>query len=233
MASDEERRLILEMIDEGKITAEEGLRLLQAVEAGDESEYPQGEAFSQLPQGVEVAPDQGTIDGVPAGTSSPGDSETVTTGSQTGLPPEARRWRRWWHVPLWGGVGIIALSGLWMVTILQRSGMNFWFLFAWLPFLLGLALIVLAWESRTSRWLYLRVHQRAGEWPERIAFGMPLPLGPASWFLRHFKDKIPGLQGTTVDELILALGESATPDNPLIIEVDEGQDGESVKIYIG
>jgi hypothetical protein len=55
----------------------------------------------------------------------------------------------------------------------------------------------------------------------------------AAWFLRLFSPFIPKLRDTGVDELILALDETTTPDNPFYVEVNEGKDGEKVQVYIG
>ena len=51
--------------------------------------------------------------------------------------------------------------------------------------------------------------------------------------LRTFGSRIPGMEGIALDEVIMALGESATPDVPLYIEVDQGDNGEKVEVYIG
>ena len=48
MGNEEERRLILEMIDSGKITAEEGLQLLQALPADQIDDYSDDEELSGL-----------------------------------------------------------------------------------------------------------------------------------------------------------------------------------------
>jgi hypothetical protein len=120
-----------------------------------------------------------------------------------------------------------------MLWAYQASGLSFWFGCAWLPFLLGLAVMVMAWGSRTARWLHLRVQQRPGEWPRTIAFSFPLPLRLTAWFLRSFGPYIPQLKGTGVDEMILALGRTTGPTSPLLVEVEEGENGERVQIYIG
>lgn len=152
---------------------------------------------------------------------------------RTWLPPDIEKWRRWWMLPLWAGVGFTVLGGWLMYLDLQNSNIGFWFLCAWVPLLLGVAVMTLAWQSRTARWLHLRVYQKPGEWPQKIAISFPLPIRLTAWVLRTFRDKIPGLPDTSIDELILALGESATPENPLYVEVDQGEDGERVQIYIG
>jgi hypothetical protein len=105
---------------------------------------------------------------------------------------------------------------------------------AWLPFLLGVAVMALAWSSRTSRWLHLRIHQKQkpGEWPQKITLSFPLPLRLTTWALRTFGRYFPQLKNSGVDELILALGKNTSPDNPFYLEVDEGEAGERVQIYI-
>jgi len=67
----------------------------------------------------------------------------------------------------------------------------------------------------------------------RQLWGFYLPLGLAAWFLRAFGRFIPQLKGTAVDEMILALGKATGPASPLLVEVDEGENGERVQIYIG
>jgi hypothetical protein len=41
------------------------------------------------------------------------------------------------------------------------------------------------------------------------------------------------LREPSVDELLRALDENTSPDNPLFIEVAEGEHGERVQIFIG
>ena len=41
--------------------------------------------------------------------------------------PEIERWKRWWMIPLWVGVGITVIGGLLMVWAYQASGFSFWF----------------------------------------------------------------------------------------------------------
>jgi hypothetical protein len=130
-------------------------------------------------------------------------------------------------------VGITVFGGLFMYLAMRSSGIGFWFVCASTPFILGVLVIAAAWGSRNAPWLHLRVRQAPGEKPEKIAFSMPLPIRPAAWFLRTFGRWIPGLQEQSFDEIILAVGEKTSPDNPLYIVVDEDETGEKVEIYIG
>jgi hypothetical protein len=102
----------------------------------------------------------------------------------------------------------------------------------WLPFMLGVAVMALAYASRTARWLHVRVHQKPGEKPQNIAISLPIPLRLTAWFFRTFKGHIPHMENTGIDELIMAL-EATNPDTPFYVEVDEGANGERVEVYIG
>jgi hypothetical protein len=93
--------------------------------------------------------------------------------------------------------------------------------------------MALAWASRNSRWLHLRIHQKPGERPQTILLSFPLPLRVTAWFLRTFGRSIPQLKNSGVDELIQALEQNTVLADPFYIEVDEGEDGERVQIYIG
>ena len=120
-----------------------------------------------------------------------------------------------------------------MYLALQSQGVGFWFFCAWLPFLLGLIAIGIGWTSRSARWLHLRIHETSRGGPRRIAISFPLPIRLTAWFLRNFGRFIPQLNQTGLDELILALGETATPETPLYVNVDEGEDGDRVEVFIG
>ena len=285
------RLRVLEMIDEGSITAEEGLRLLQAFsaadvagEAGDQVDFPAESAGlplndaeilrqakelrqaavlrqAELPRKAEIplpggaatslqpasiervgitasqpAPSgESTAAEQPAHAEQPADAEppAAAATSPTALPADALKWKRWWMVPVWIGVAITVFGGLFMYLAMQSSGLGFWFVCASVPFVLGLLVIVLAWGSRNGPWLHLRIQQPPGERPEKIAFSLPLPVRPAVWFLRTFSRWIPDLKEQAWDEVILAIGDKTSPDNPLYIIVDEEETGEKVEIYIG
>lgn len=205
--TDQERNQVLKMVDEGKITPEEGLRLMRILEQRPAEEE------------VEVV--------------EPAAGERSEAEPDPAIMEAAKKLRHLWTIPLWIGVGITVLGAVLMYWALQTSGINFWFYCAGLPFALGVLLIALAWASRSARWLFVNVEQKPGEKPRRIMLGFPLPLRLAAWFLRHFGHYIPDLKGTAMDEVVEAVEASASMDTPLIVNVEDDEDGERVQVYIG
>jgi hypothetical protein len=267
MADENEQMRILDMIDSGQITAEEGLRLLEALAAGEEPALEAPTASVEAPGVVKLplveneAPGPASIEtplkaasleapvetgnaampAEPASAKASSEAEQATQSAgrasagegANALPPNAARWRHFWRIPLWIGVGITVLGAALMYQAMQASGLGFWFVCALAPFVLGLLVIIFAWQARTAPWIHLRVEQKPGERPQRIAISFPIPVRPAVWFLRRYGHKIPDLKGTSLDEIILAIGETTSPENPIYIQADEGEDGERVEIYIG
>lgn len=236
MVNEEERHLILQMIESGKISAEDGLRLLDAL-GEEEPQTPEEGAGEPYQEPALLENLAGLSDGDSSAYSAHPQAEAAEASESTHTSPprlpEMDKWRRFWMVPMWIGVGVVVLAGWWMFSAQQNSGYGFWFYCSWVPFMLGLALMVLAWQSRSARWLHIRVHQKSGEWPQKIAISFPLPTRLTGWFLRNFGSKIHGLEHTSVDELLVALENTTSSDNPLYISVDEGEDGEKVQVFIG
>lgn len=233
MAGEDSRMQILEMIDSGKITAEEGLRLLESL--GDEAKpLLEDETGAGLPD--TPARDEAGNLGAPA--SAHGDLAgqaqlNPEPPADTPPLPDMSGLRRLWVIPLWTGVGVTLAGSLLMYLALRTSGVGFWLGCASLPLVLGLVVLVLAWQSRTARWLYLHIEQRSGEYPQEITFGLPVPLRLSGWLLRTFGSRIPGMQGATLDSLLLALEHSTSPEKPFYVEVEDDEDGERVQILIG
>ena len=116
-----------------------------------------------------------------------------------------------------------------MYFILRGPGMNFWFFFMVLPLLLGVAVIAAAVGSHKARWIFVDVHQKPGEHPQRIFLGFPLPLKFAAWFLRTFGHWIsarPGNEQHNMDEIMQIVETGLAGNEPLVVNVDDGEDGE-------
>ncbi len=209
--TNEERNRILKMIADGKITAEEGLKLLQALESAPEEEE-EASASATQPQPAETV------------------EERAVESTLTRLRTNARRL---WHIPLWIGTGITLLSAWGMYALLMASRLNFWFYCLIAPLLLGVTLIVLAVASRKATWLIVDVRQKASARPGRIFFGLPLPVKVAAWSLRTFGHNIPDLQNADLAAEVLEKGLST--GEPLIIHADSDEDGEggTVQVYLG
>lgn len=271
MTEEERRMQILEMIELGEISAEEGLRMIhELTEEKISKPFKQGKAelrgdseekYSDAPKPSEVGADEPVqpakagasysvaADSEPVADQHPDTQEGTETegsfeaaeaeifdhGGERSWPAEAEKWRRWWMIPLWIGVGIVAVAGLLMLWAFQASGFGFWFICSSVILAFGLVILVLAAQSRTARWLHLRVRQKPGQRPQTIAISLPIPLRFARWILRIFGGFVPDMRGASMDDILMALDaleQSATPDNPVFIEVDE-EDGERVEIYIG
>ena len=244
MAERDERIRVLEMIERGEISAVDGLRLLE--ELSDEQAPDAAPISPQTPPGEKNVLKEGAVlspvnhrrlqDAGWQPESGPAAQDAAFVEADRAPRDtlgEAEKWRRWQKLPLWGGLGLTLLTMGGLFAIFSSVGIGLLFLCAWIPFLLGLLLLGVGWFTRDAPWLHLRVQQKPGETPQRIAFSLPLPVRPLAWLVRNFGHLIPALQETSVDEILLALSETTSPENPIYIQVDEGEDGEKVEIFIG
>ena len=217
--TDSERQQILKMIEDGKISAEQGLVLMQALaddEPEDELVVPELPGAETTPPAVEVLPPAGMLQSEPR--------------SDPEFDRKLNRFRSLWTIPLWLGVALTVSGAYWMYTALQTAGFGFGFFFAWLPFLLGVLLTALAFSSRNSRWIYINVRQRPGESPQQIVLAFPLSL--VSWILQFTKHSISDGERGASSEVMNAIFESTHSNGPLMVDVQE-EDGEHVQVYIG
>jgi hypothetical protein len=201
--TDSERQQVLKMIEEGKISPEEGLKLMQALDDDNAADV------------VDV------VEAVPAAGQAKSDPE---------FDPKIGRFRRLWMIPLWSGVLLSTLSAAWMYTALQNSGLGFWFYCAFVLFLLGVATMSLGLDSRTSRWIYLNVHQ-PNDKPERIV--LSFPLAPVYGLLHLFARYIPAEHKNAADANVLdAILRTQKSDEPFFVDV-HNEGGQHVQVYIG
>jgi len=219
--TEQERNQVLKMIQDGKISPEEGLRLMQAL---DQSPAEDAVIVPRVSEST-------TSNAGPQGTAEASNMEADPR--ILGIKSTVRR--LWW-IPLWIGVGITFLSALGMFFIMRGPGLNFWFYFMILPLLLGVAVIAMAVGSHTAHWIFVDVHQKPGDHPEHIFLGFPLPLKFTAWVLRTFKRWIPGLKsdysGVNIDEII-EMVENGIGKEAIIAHVDDGEGGEKVRVFIG
>ena len=229
MASNE-RLHILEMIDQGQITPEQGIQLLKAL---DSDALP--EQATPVSEIIETPLAESTSSSMEeVFTPQPEEAPSQPDSPKSATLPDSSRlayFRRFWLIPLVVGTCILVLSAAWMYLAWQSGGVGFWFACSWFPFLIGVAVLALAWASRSAPWLHVRVHQKPGEHPEKIAISFPIPVGLVGWILTLFKDKIPDVHGANPAEMVNLL-KHTSPDRPLYVQVNE-KDGEHVEVYIG
>lgn len=208
--SSEERRKILQMVEEGKISAEDAASLMRALdEDGDQAEAE-----------PEVIP--------PA----------ANPGYEKSEAPEfdriKTRARRFSLIPLWTGIGVTLLSAWIIYAIEQSAGMNFWFYCMILPLMLGVLLIALGSGGRSSRWIYINVERHGaspGDGPRNITLGFPLPLGLVGWFFSTFGANLQGLGPQKGQAIVDMLEATKHTNEPLMVNVED--DDAHVQVYIG
>jgi hypothetical protein len=215
------------MIENGKISPEDGLKLMRTLDQSPADD----EVKAGKPE-IEAGPG-------PEAVGEKTEAETKAKAEKSSFETDPRITRvkstvqRLWQIPLWIGVFITILSAWGMFTLVRTAHLNFWFYCLSAPLLLGVLVIVAAIGSRKARWLFVDVHQKPGDSPSHIFLGFPLPLKLAAWFLRTFGRFIPELKKTNVDEVIQIVEAGFTGETPLVVNVDEGEEGERVQVYIG
>jgi len=216
--SSEERKKILQMVEEGNISAEDAASLMRALD--DDEDNAEAE--------IEV---------IETGPSHSYESDASSASRRTEAPEFEQiksRARRFALIPLWVGILFTVLSAWIIYAIQQNAGTNFWFYCMILPLMLGVLLIALGSGGRSARWIYINVDRRdakPGDGPKHITLGFPLPLGLVGWFFSTFGQNITGLgkgNGQAIAEMIEATKHS---NEPLMINVDD--DDEHVQVYIG
>ena len=209
--SSEERKKILQMVEEGKISAEEAATLMRALEEDDAD----GEAAE-----VEVLE-----------TESGSGYERADVPEFEDIKARARRFSM---IPLWIGVFVTVFSAWIIYSIQQNAGTNFWFYCMILPLMLGVLLIALGAGGRSSRWIYVDVDRRdakPGDGPRRITLGFPIPFGLVTWFFDNFGHNIDGLDRGKAAGIVQMMQATKDLDEPLMVNVDD--DDAHVQVFIG
>lgn len=210
--SSEERRKILQMVADGKISAEEAATLMRALEE-------EAGALSVEPELIEVGPGFG------------GERSEAPE-----LDEVRRRAGRFSGAFLWIGILFTVFSAWAMFGIQQNAGLNFWFYCMTMPFMVGIILIALGAKSKTSRWLYVNVDRsqsKDNDGPRYISLAFPLPLSFVSWFIRTFGSRIENLKDKNVAAVADVIMMAKDMTEPLVVHVDDDDDGTKVQVFIG
>ncbi|MGD2252013.1 MAG: hypothetical protein PVF70_03750 [Anaerolineales bacterium] len=155
-----------------------------------------------------------------------GNAESVEAAQE---PPRQvdRSMRDWWLILLGLSLGVTGL-GIWLATI-----GGWWWLLAAPLLLTGPLALLITVASLNSPWVHVRVKTGSMTWPRTITIRLPVPLRLASWVLRRFGGYIPALDRTAIDELLMAIEETVTGQQPISIFVRDDDNGEHVEVYLG
>lgn len=209
---DSNRLEILQKIESGEVTPEDGLRQLNAIE---DARPTTGQEFSNSATDPEVMvispahPDAGSMPDADA--------------------PDYGRFRiiSW---ALFGAFLLLTLiSANWMIQgwQLRPYGWGFWL--SWIPFVIGVLGMA---TSLNTRWLHIRVSEMENGKRKNIRISLPLPLGLVSWFFKMNPSWLPqGMRNQNIGETLSEVNQSISRNEPFFIEVDE--EDQHVEIYIG
>ncbi len=212
---DKAKRKVLDMVEQGQISPDEGLRLINAMKQDDEKSPP---VESVIQSEIAFIPDP---DG---GTEPPQMPEEEMA--------RMKRLKRWWILPFGIGLMVTILGAIWMYMGYTSAGFGFGFWLAWVPFLLGIFIVAVSFQTTRSVWLHVRVKQKPGNTPERLSISLPLPMNLAKWFFSAFGSRIPGLRDQPIGDISSIL-ENLSPEEPFYVHVNDDDDGEEVEIFIG
>jgi hypothetical protein len=211
--SSEERKKILQMVEEGKISAEDAASLMRALdEDADHDEAAEAEVDV-----IEGRPDPGY--------------ERAAAPEFDEIKARACRFSL---IPLWVGVFVTVFSAWIIYSIQQNAGVNFWFYCMTLPLLFGVLLIALGAGGRSSRWIYVDVDRRdakPGDGPKHITLGFPIPFGLVTWFFETFGHNINGMNKGKVEGIVQMMHATKESGEPLMVNVED--DDAHVQVYIG
>jgi hypothetical protein len=207
-ALSDSQRHILRMLEDGRLTSDQALKLLQAV---DRSEG--------IADSAEVS------EGVP-----PAESPEAS------VLPDMDRFRRLWQYPFFVCLSALLLTVAVLRSLynLPAGANSFGLVCVWSLFGLMLVLTALSFISRQGTWVHVRAKRRRGK---TIAISLPLPLGFARWMLglvSQFVGDSDRDRLTVVATFIDTAKENlrSVDADPLVIDVDD-QDGDRIQVFIG
>lgn len=223
MNQDEVTNKILNMVNNGDITAEEGLRLINTVsssEAVDEENDIEDENYGS----------EDEVSGITTNNSM-GDVEIIQTTESPFDQERINKFKKWWFLPFSVGLILTVISSIWMYLGITSKGLGWGFWLSWIPFIIGIVIMAISALSSKSKWIHIRVREKGKGKHVNIRFSMPMPLGAAKWFIRNFSHKLKKTKELPLDEIITEIEQGITSDSPLYVKVND--DGDEVEIYIG
>jgi len=200
----EERLRILEMVEAGRMSVDEAIKRLEALRSTDRNSVQ--DATERVGE-EELAGEQ--LHG-----------ETATAPTAPKIV---------WRLVFGAGVVVLAAGSFLLARVYgdqSATGLGW----GWVLFSLGVLVMGLGWWLRSAKWLTVRVREEGGR---GFALALPLPLGLAIWILRAGRPFLPQLEGIDVEQAVLALRQGLNDGGAVVVDVDEGQDGDKVEIRMG
>ncbi len=206
MTSDESRLEILKKVADGTLTIEEGADLIGILERG--KTVQQSESFASEPELIDQ-------------------NQEVVSSRVSGW------WKSLWSLILIGGAILTGFSAFWAYQGYQKAGLGWGFWLAWIPFILGILIMLFGWVLLDSPWLQLKILTTDLEKPKKIQLTIPLPLKLASWTLKTFHNYLPQeVHNMEINGMLTEIEGSLKRGEPFQIEVDDKDDGDQVFISI-
>ncbi len=220
---------VLEAVESGKITADEAAEQLgkeARPELIDEDEF--NRVVHQANAGSKHPHFEATLGSPPPTTAPP---LPPRPHQEEGHPDDLNVRNDIWTGFIAAGTIIIALSTLWMTNrVTSGAGIDFWFFFAWLPFALGLLLLVTGWQSKVNPFIKIDVRSKSKSEKYRIQVGLALPKRFIAWGLHQYSKGKHGLSFDGMDDILDKM-QNGLSDEPILIHVDD--EDEDIEIVIG
>lgn len=206
MTSEESRFEILKRVQDGTLTAEEGSDLIGILDRGrvDASE---AEVLDPIPPMKEAeVPDSPQVSGW---------------------------WKALWSLILIGGAVLTGFSAFWAYRGYERAGLGWGFWLSWIPFIIGVLIMIFGWILLESPWMHLKISSSEAGKQQKINIAIPLPLKLTSWGIKTFGHHVPAdLKEKGVEDMLIEVENSLKRGEPFQIEVDDKEDGDRVYITI-
>lgn len=225
--TDPEKRQVLQMLDSGKINADQALTLIHAL---GEEEVDDGNAPEDAAESVSAgfaSETNGVVDIAP--NREPGQEEPSTPILDPELESQMKKARSLWGIATGIGVVLTVAGAIGLYSAVLNNGVGFWFFLASLPFFIGVFVIALAITNRGKRWLYVDVQPNKANSPKRIVISVPLSL--LTWVIAFSGNITSNIGKGALQPILDALEDPAQRENPLLVHID-GSNGEKVTVFI-
>jgi hypothetical protein len=204
MTRDENKIEILKKVENGTLSVEEGSDLIGILENAEKLEN-QPEILDPLPP-----------------------AEPVEKPKTSGC------WKAAWSMVLFGGAVLTGFSAYWVYQAYHRSGMGWGFWLSWIPFVIGVMIMIGGVWLLEGPWMHVRIKSKDEGKDVKFVFSMPAPFRFASWVMRTFGRYMPPeVREKGVPEMLDEIGESLKRGDPFQVQVDDDKSGDKVEVFIG